>query len=99
TPTTSHWASSSDILFGFTIYIGISAFILNLAIAVVLTLVLRAFRVPEGADDTLPHEFTADPVSREDSSPLRPPEALQQLSPLHQAAPCSRRGHTNPQYR
>jgi solute:Na+ symporter, SSS family len=61
TPTTSHWASSSDILFGFTIYIGISAFILNLAIAVVLTLVLRAFRVPEGADETLPHEFTADP--------------------------------------
>ncbi|HEY6791330.1 MAG TPA: sodium:solute symporter, partial [Trebonia sp.] len=34
TPTTSHWASSSDILFGFTIYIGISAFIVNLAIAV-----------------------------------------------------------------
>jgi solute:Na+ symporter, SSS family len=61
TATTSHWASSSDTLFGFTIYIGISAFILNLAIAVIVTLVLRAFRVPEGADETLPHEFTADP--------------------------------------
>jgi solute:Na+ symporter, SSS family len=61
TATTSHWASSSDTLFGFTIYIGISAFILNLAIAVIVTLVLRAFRVPEGADETVPHEFTADP--------------------------------------
>ncbi len=58
--TASHWAASSDILFGFTIYIGISAFILNLAIAVILTLVLRAFKVPEGADETLPHQYTVD---------------------------------------
>ncbi|HEX3961283.1 MAG TPA: sodium:solute symporter [Trebonia sp.] len=61
TPTTAHWASSSDILFGFTIYIGISAFVLNLAIAVIVTLVLRALRVPEGTDETLPHQYTADP--------------------------------------
>jgi SSS family solute:Na+ symporter len=60
TPTTSHWASSSDILFGFTIYIGISAFILNLAIAVIGTLVMRALRVPEGPDETLPHQYTFD---------------------------------------
>jgi len=61
TPTTSHWASSSDNLFGFTIYIGISAFVVNLVIAVALTLVLRAFKVPEGADETLPQHYTADP--------------------------------------
>jgi SSS family solute:Na+ symporter len=59
-PTTSHWASSSDTLFGFTIYIGISAFILNLVIALVLTPVLRAFRVREGADETLPHQYTVE---------------------------------------
>jgi hypothetical protein len=30
-------------------------------IAVILTLVLRAARVPEGTDETLPHQYTADP--------------------------------------
>src|SRR6201996_153441 len=60
--TASHWAASSDIVFGHSIYIGITAFIINAVIAVVLTLVLRAFRVPEGADETLPHQYTADPV-------------------------------------
>jgi solute:Na+ symporter, SSS family len=59
--TTSHWASSSDIVFGHTIYIGLSAMIINLVIAVVLTLVLKAAKVPEGADETLPHQYTADP--------------------------------------
>ena len=58
-PTTSHWAGSSDIVFGHSIYIGISAVILNLAIAVVLTLVLNASKVPGGADETLPHQYSA----------------------------------------
>ena len=66
-PTASHWASSSDIVFGFSIYIGISAFVLNLVISVLLTMVLRAFKVPEGPDETLPHQFTAE--SEETTSP------------------------------
>jgi SSS family solute:Na+ symporter len=61
TPTTSHWAGSSDIVFGHSIYIGITALIINLVIAVVLTLILRATRVSEGVDETLPHQYTADP--------------------------------------
>jgi solute:Na+ symporter, SSS family len=61
TPTTSHWAGSSDIIWGHTVYIGISAVILNLVIAVVLTPVLRAVRAREGSDETLPHQYTADP--------------------------------------
>ncbi len=61
TPTTSHWAASTDIEFGHTVYIGLSALVLNIAIALVLTLILRAFKVPEGADETLPHQYTADP--------------------------------------
>ena len=61
TPTTSHWAGSSDIVFGHSIYIGITAIIINIVIAVVLTPILRAARVPEGADETLPHQYTADP--------------------------------------
>ena len=48
TPTASHWAGSVDTIFGHTIYIGLSAIILNLAVSVVLTLVFRAARVPPG---------------------------------------------------
>jgi solute:Na+ symporter, SSS family len=59
--TASHWAASSDIVFGHTIYIGITAIIINIVIAVVLTPILKAARVPEGADETLPHQYTADP--------------------------------------
>ena len=59
--TTSHWAGSSDIVFGHSIYIGITAIIINTVVAVILTLVFRAARVPEGTDETLPHQYTADP--------------------------------------
>src|SRR5580693_3971582 len=58
---TSHWAGSSDIVFGHSIYIGITAIIINVVIAVILKLLLRAVRVPEGTDETLPHQYTADP--------------------------------------
>ena len=61
TPTTSHWAGSSDIVFGHSIYIGITAVILNLVISVVLTPILKATRVPEGTDETLPDQYTSDP--------------------------------------
>jgi solute:Na+ symporter, SSS family len=60
-PTTSHWAGSSDIVFGHSIYIGITAIIINAVIAVILTPILRAAKVPEGTDETLPHQYTADP--------------------------------------
>jgi hypothetical protein len=62
TPTTSHWAGSVDIEFGHTVYIGLTAIILNIAVSVILTLVFKAIRVPEGADETLPHQYTADPA-------------------------------------
>jgi solute:Na+ symporter, SSS family len=62
TPTTSHWAGSTDLEFGHTVYIGLSALIVNLAISVILTLVFKAARVPAGADETLPHQYTADPA-------------------------------------
>jgi solute:Na+ symporter, SSS family len=61
TPTTSHWAGSTDIEFGHTVYIGLTAVLLNIAVTVILTLVLRAAKVPQGADETLPHQYTADP--------------------------------------
>jgi SSS family solute:Na+ symporter len=51
-----------DIEFGHTVYIGLAALILNIAIAVILTLAFKATRIPEGADETLPQQYTADPV-------------------------------------
>jgi len=62
TPTTSHWAGSVDTVFGHTVYIGLTAIILNLAVSVILTLVLRAARVPAGTDETLPQQYSADPA-------------------------------------
>jgi SSS family solute:Na+ symporter len=59
--TTSHWASSSDIVFGHSVYIGFTAFVINLVVSVVLTLVFKAARLPAGTDETLPHQYTADP--------------------------------------
>ncbi|WP_354642271.1 monocarboxylate uptake permease MctP [Kitasatospora camelliae] len=41
-------------------YIGLTAFVLNLAVAVVLTLVLRAAKAPEGVDETTRADYTAD---------------------------------------
>ena len=58
-PTASHWAASSDIVFGISIYIGITAFIVNAVLAVILTLVLKTIKVSEGADETLPYQYTA----------------------------------------
>ncbi len=61
-PTVSHWASSSDIELGHTVYIGITAVLINLIIAVILTVIFRVAQVPQGADETLPHQYTADPA-------------------------------------
>jgi SSS family solute:Na+ symporter len=58
--TASHWASSSDLELGHTVYIGLSAVLINLVIAVILTVIFRAAKVPQGADETLPHQYTAD---------------------------------------
>jgi hypothetical protein len=35
--------------------------IINLIAAVVLTVIFRAAKVPQGGDETLPHQYTADP--------------------------------------
>jgi SSS family solute:Na+ symporter len=59
----SHFGTSTAPVFGHVMYIAIAAFVLNLAIAIVGTVVFRALRLPEGADETLPHQFTADPAA------------------------------------
>ena len=44
-----------------TIYIGLTGLVINLVIAVVLTLVFRAVKLPGGSDETRPEHYVADP--------------------------------------
>jgi SSS family solute:Na+ symporter len=57
----SHFGGSTALVFGHTVYIAVVAFIINLVIAVLLTLAFRAFRLPAGTDETQPGHYTADP--------------------------------------
>jgi len=46
-----------------TLYIAISALFLNIVIAVLLTVVLRAIKAPAGTDETEPDDYYSDSVS------------------------------------
>jgi len=61
-PATKHFGGSSAEIpgIGEIGYIGLTAFVLNLAVAVVLTLVLRAVKAPEGVDETSKADYTAE---------------------------------------
>ncbi|MDJ0343247.1 sodium:solute symporter family protein [Streptomyces sp. H10-C2] len=41
-------------------YIGLTAFVINVVVAVVLTFVLKALKAPDGIDETSPADYTAD---------------------------------------
>ena len=45
---------------GNKIYIAVSALVLNLLVAAVLTLIFRAAKLPEGVDQTDPDDYYAD---------------------------------------
>ncbi|HEY0717169.1 MAG TPA: sodium:solute symporter family protein [Streptosporangiaceae bacterium] len=57
----SHWGGSSAPVFGHVVYVAVAAFVLNVAVAAVLTVVFRRLHLPEGADETQPHQYSADP--------------------------------------
>ncbi|MFY1678728.1 MULTISPECIES: monocarboxylate uptake permease MctP [unclassified Streptomyces] len=61
-PTRAHFAGSSDRIpgIGEIGYIGLTAFALNAAVTVALTLVFRAVNAPDGHDETRPEDYTAD---------------------------------------
>ncbi|GAA0669490.1 sodium:solute symporter family protein [Kitasatospora atroaurantiaca] len=61
-PATKHFGGSSAEIpgIGEIGYIGLTAFVLNLTVAVVLTLVLRAVKAPEGVDETSKADYTAE---------------------------------------
>jgi solute:Na+ symporter, SSS family len=59
---TKHFGGSTSAFFGHgnKIYIGATALVLNLVVAVILTLVFRAMKLPEGVDQTSPDDYRAD---------------------------------------
>ncbi|MFF0060614.1 monocarboxylate uptake permease MctP [Streptomyces sp. NPDC005279] len=61
-PAQKHFGGSSAEIpgLGEIGYIGLTAFILNVVVTVVMTFVLRALKAPEGIDETSPSDYTAD---------------------------------------
>jgi solute:Na+ symporter, SSS family len=59
---TRHFGASTSAFFGHgnKIYIGVTALVLNLLVAAVLTLIFRAMRAPEGVDATSPDDYYAE---------------------------------------
>jgi solute:Na+ symporter, SSS family len=58
--TQLHFGASTASILGHVIYIGFAAFVINLAVSVVLTLIFRAVRLPAGSDETKPASYTFD---------------------------------------
>ncbi|WP_030619317.1 monocarboxylate uptake permease MctP [Streptomyces sclerotialus] len=61
-PTQKHFGGSNAEIpgIGEIGYIGLTAFVLNALVTVVLTVVLRAVKAPAGVDETSPEDYTAD---------------------------------------
>jgi solute:Na+ symporter, SSS family len=61
-PTTKHFgaATAAFLWHGNKIYIALTAVVLNLLVATVLTLIFRALKAPEGVDATQPDDYYAD---------------------------------------
>jgi SSS family solute:Na+ symporter len=59
----SHFGASTAMVpgFGHTVYIAVTALIINLVVAVVLTAVFRLVQLPAGRDETTAGSFVADP--------------------------------------
>ncbi|MDX6247638.1 MAG: solute:Na+ symporter, family [Kribbellaceae bacterium] len=62
-PATKKHFGGSLANFPFTdkqVYIALTAFVINLVVVIVLTVILRALKVPEGVDSTHPTDYLAD---------------------------------------
>jgi solute:Na+ symporter, SSS family len=58
----SHFGGSVVPVLGHTIYIAVTALVINLVVTVAFTIAFRALRVPDGIDETMPSHYTADPT-------------------------------------
>ncbi|MEV1078859.1 monocarboxylate uptake permease MctP [Streptomyces sp. NPDC050211] len=61
-PTQDHFGGSNKEIpgIGEMGYIGLTAFVLNLVVTVVLTFALKAMKAPEGVDQTSPEDYTGE---------------------------------------
>ena len=73
-PTQAHFGGSSTEIpgIGEIGYIGLTAFVLNVVVTVVLTFVLKAVKAPDGVDETAPADYTADAATRASAADLPP---------------------------
>jgi solute:Na+ symporter, SSS family len=62
TPNSHFGASTANVpVFNHTVYIALTAFVINLVVAAVLTVIFRLAKVPAGTDETASANYTADP--------------------------------------
>ncbi|WP_031181140.1 sodium:solute symporter family protein [Streptomyces seoulensis] len=61
-PTQKHFGGSAKEIpgIGEIGYIGLTAFVLNVVVTVILTFALKALKAPDGIDETSPADYTAD---------------------------------------
>ncbi|MCA1222646.1 monocarboxylate uptake permease MctP [Streptomyces sp. 8L] len=73
-PTQKHFGGSSAEIpgIGQIGYIGMTAFVLNILVSVVLTFVFRAFKAPEGVDETAAGDYVADAGDKDVAVELPP---------------------------
>ena len=70
----AHFGASVAPVFGHTTYIAVTALIINLVMAAVLTLVFRKIGLQDGYDETRPSDYLADPVTVPAAAPSSPPD-------------------------
>jgi SSS family solute:Na+ symporter len=85
----SHFGGSTAVapLIGQKAYIALTAFVLNVAVVVALTLLFRALKVPAGRDATVDHDYVAD-AGEADVRDL--PEVIDMTEPAPSGAPSER---------
>ncbi len=66
----AHFGASTALVFGHVTYIAVTALALNLVLAVALTPVFRAIRLPDGYDETRPADYSVDSTDQ----PAAPPK-------------------------
>jgi solute:Na+ symporter, SSS family len=64
-----HFGASTAVVFGHVTYIAVTAVALNLIVTVVLTLVFRAIRLPDGYDETRRADYETDYAPQPEAPP------------------------------
>jgi hypothetical protein len=85
----AHFGGSAAPVFGHTTYIAITALLLNLAVAAVLSVVFKGFGLMDGYDETRPADYTADPVPAHARTARKAKPAAESEAPRVPAVPWS----------